>query len=67
MLEYIQEIKQNLSETYNFRAIKRSDGFILSICEDIPDGVYPMKIHGKVDNVAIIDGKINCCNFEDEK
>jgi hypothetical protein len=34
---------------------------------DIPDGVYPMKIDGKIDYVKIKCGKIFCCNFDAPK
>jgi len=30
----------------------------------VPDGVYPMEIDGKINNVRIENDKIFCCNFD---
>ena len=32
--------------------------------DNIPDGIYPMEINGRMDYVKIVNGIINCCNFE---
>lgn len=62
MLQYIRAIKINLRDQYKFVPSKVDCG---EPCfEHIPDGDYPMKIDGKLDNVKIIKGAINCCNFD---
>lgn len=64
MTEYINAIKRHLRDTYKFVPDK-----VLSNDEpcfnSIPDGEYPMIIDGKLDNVKITSGFINCCNFEE--
>jgi len=57
MTEYIQEIQKLLIDKYGFE--RGSNG-----CpQNVPDGEYPMKIDGKLDQVNIKDGKISSCNF----
>lgn len=56
---YIQEIQRQLIAVYGFKENPEKPGLPL----DVPDGEYPMTIEGKVDNVRIVNGTINCCNF----
>lgn len=62
MIEYINEIKRQLIEVYEFQEDSDKPGCPL----DVPDGEYPMTISGKLDKVRIENGAINCCNFEEE-
>lgn len=58
--DYIREIQRKLIGDYGFTENPDKPGIPL----DVPDGKYPMVINGKLDYVEIVDGKINCCNFE---
>lgn len=60
-LSYIDEIQRQLIETYGLTENPDKPGVPL----DVPDGYYPMIIERKLDHVRIVDGKINCCNFDD--
>lgn len=62
MTAYIKEIKKQFVSKYNFQP-SRMEGDE-PIFDSIPDGIYPMKIEGKIDNVKITNGTISCCNFE---
>jgi hypothetical protein len=64
MTDYIREIKSQFRDVYKFIPDRVVDGGEPCF-NNIPDGEYPMTIEGKLDNVKIIDGKINCCNFKD--
>jgi len=61
MTGYIQEIQRQLIEQYGIREDPVRPGVPL----DVPDGEYPMTIEGKLDHVRINNGKISCCNFEE--
>ena len=64
MTSYICEIKKQWRDVYGFtpsRMVGDEPCF-----DNIPDGEYPMVINGKKDNVKLIDGKINCCNWDKE-
>lgn len=61
MLEYIQEIKRQFIEVYNYPENPDAPGCPVGV----PDGDYPMTIRGKVDKVRIKDDKIFCCNFDE--
>lgn len=64
MIEYINAIKRKLIDQYGFPENPMVPGCVFG---DVPDGEYPMTINGKLDNVRIKDGKINCCNFDEVK
>lgn len=65
MTDYIREIKRQWRDVYGF--VPREGSLPEEpLFDNIPDGVYPMTIDGKVDQVRLIDGKISCCNFEEE-
>jgi hypothetical protein len=59
--EYIDEIQKKLITDYGFKAGPNG------LPANVPDGVYPMKIEGKLDKVRIENGRIYCCNFEEEE
>jgi len=61
MMEYILEVKRILRDEYGFVPLPGSTKAEPLL--DVPDGVYPMRIEGKLDNVRITKGKIYCCNF----
>ena len=65
MTTYIAEIHKALRDKYGFTPTSEQYG--MPLFDNIPDGTYPMEIDGKVDHVAITDGKIDCCNFEAER
>jgi len=60
MLEYIRAIKHYFRDFYGFKPDREVDG---EPCFAIPDGIYPMELEGKIDNVSITDDRIHCCKF----
>lgn len=62
MTAYIDEIKRQFITVYGFKENPEVPGSPL----DVPDGEYPMTIEGRVDHVKIVNGKINCGNFDPE-
>ena len=62
MIGYINEIKRQFRDTYNF--VPNGGTQHEPLFEFIPDGEYPMVIDGKTDNVKIVNGTISCCNFD---
>ena len=58
-IEYITEIQRQLIDKYGFEENPEKPGLPIGV----PDGKYPMKIEGKIDNVTVEGGFINCCNF----
>ncbi|MBX4211432.1 MAG: hypothetical protein KW806_01385 [Candidatus Yanofskybacteria bacterium] len=58
MTNYIGEIQRQLVEVYHFSTNEKG------LPTNVPDGEYPMTIEGKVDKVRIVNGGINCCNFD---
>ncbi len=61
MTNYINEIRKQLRDVYNFKPNGGNDNEPLF--DNIPNGEYPMTIDGKLDNVIVKDNKINCCNY----
>jgi len=61
MTNYISAIKRGLRDQYNCEQIGGTQEEPLVLAKD---GEYPMHIEGKLDNVLIKDGKINCCRFD---
>lgn len=61
MIAYINAIKRQMIDQYKFPEDPNNPGCVLG---NVPDGEYPMTIDGKLDNVKIKNGMINCCNFE---
>lgn len=65
MSDYIREIKKQFRDKYGFTPSRTVGG---EPCFDnIPDGNYPMRIEGKIDQVKITNGTISCCNFDKSK
>ena len=62
MTDYIREIQRQFVEVFGFEENPDQPGLPLNV----PDGEYPMTIEGKLDNVRVVDGKIHCCNFEEQ-
>lgn len=62
MTAYIDEIKRQFIEVYDFEEHPDKPG----VPVHVPDGDYPMTIDGKLDHVKIVNGRIDCCNFEEE-
>ena len=62
MTDYIREIQRQLISVYGYQEDADRKGVPL----DVPDGEYPMTIEGKLDHVRVVDGKISCCNFDEE-
>ena len=64
MIGYVQKVKQGLRDKYGFKPTggTKQD----PIFDNIPDGTYPMKINGKLDNVKVVDGKFHLCNWDEE-
>lgn len=60
MLAHIIEIQRQLVAEYGFKPRTDAPG----IPANVPDGIYPMTIKGKVDKVEIKNGMISCCNFD---
>jgi len=60
MTDYIREIQRQFIEVYNFPENPENPGLPMGVT----DGDYPMTIDGKLDQVKIVNGKINCCNFD---
>ncbi len=63
MIGYIRAVKRGLRDEHNFAPMPGSTDEEPLL--EVPDGEYPMTIHGKLDCVRIIEGKISCCNFEE--
>jgi hypothetical protein len=63
MTDYIRAVKCGFRDMYGFVPTGGTDGD--PTFESIPDGEYPMVIDGRLDRVAIVDGKIRCCNFDE--
>ena len=59
MTDYIAEIQKQFIDKYGFEENPEKPGLPIGV----PDGKYPMKIEGKIDNVTVEGGFINCCNF----
>jgi hypothetical protein len=57
--EYIKEIQRQFIDVYNFPASPENQ----DLPADVPDGVYPMTIQGRLDYVGVKDGYISCANF----
>lgn len=64
MLEYIRQIKIKFRDQYKFKPARTEGTEPVFAVGQIPDGEYPMKIDGKLDKVKVINGAINCCNFD---
>lgn len=62
MIGYINAIKRGFRDQHGI--IPTGGTIHEPLFEHIPDGEYPMEIDGKVDKVKIINGTINCCNFD---
>ncbi len=63
-LDYIDEIKRQLVDVYLFKGVKNPHNKVEYITQLIPDGIYPMIIKGKTDNVFIKEGMIYPYNFD---
>lgn len=59
---YIQEIQKRFITDFGFKENPEKPGLPM----DVPDGEYPMRVNGKLDRVEVINGKIRCCNFDED-
>jgi len=62
MFDYINKVRRGFRDQHGFKPASGTKEE--PIFDNIPDGVYPMDIDGKTDNVKILNGQISCCNFE---
>jgi hypothetical protein len=62
--KYVNAVKRGLRDVYGFEpeANLAGDEPIFAPGE-VPDGIYPLVIDGKVDIVSIEDGRIDCQNW----
>lgn len=60
MTDYIREIQKQLITKYGFPENPDEPGLPLNVV----DGEYPMTLFGKHDRVRVVNGSIDCCNFE---
>jgi hypothetical protein len=63
MFEYIAAVKRALRDTYPDKVRVIGGSAFDPLCQ-VPDGVYPVKVFGKLDHVKIENDNINCCNFD---
>jgi hypothetical protein len=56
---YVRQIQQKLITEYGFHEHAKHPG----VPTDVPDDIYPMEIDGRVDNVRVVQGHIEFCNF----
>ena len=63
MIDYIRAVKCGLRDEHGFTPLPGSSDED-PMFDNIPDGEYPMTIEGRLDRVRIINGSINCYNFE---
>lgn len=56
---YVTEIHRQFVDVFKLQEDPKKPDWPLHI----PDGIYPMNISGKVDNVLVEDGNIHYCNF----
>lgn len=61
MTEYISAVKRGLRDQHGFVPTGGTDAEPLF--DNIPDGLYPMDVDGRIDRVRIEAGRIYCCNF----
>lgn len=64
MTDYIRAVKRGLRDEHKFTTREGSSKDD-PVFDGIPDGKYPMTIEGRLDRVRLVDGKINCCNFDE--
>ncbi len=65
MTEYTKAVKRGFRDQLNMTPTGGTEEDPLF--NSIPDGVYPMTIDGKIDNVRIQDGGIICGKFADDE
>ena len=58
--DYISEIQRQFITVYGFKENPKKPGLPLHV----PDGKYQMIIENNLDNVEVVNGMINCCNFK---
>ncbi len=61
MIEYINAVKRGIRDQCG--VVPTGGTTDEPLFDNVPDGVYPMVIDGKLDHVRIEAGKIFCCNF----
>lgn len=64
MFKYITAIKRAFRDQHGFKPVGGTEHEPLL---NVPDGEYLCNIDGKKDLVKIINGGINCCNFQEEQ
>lgn len=65
MISYINELKRGFRDQHNFTPTGGTKNEPLF--DNIPDGIYPMTLEGKLDYVVLKNGGIYCCNFSQEE
>ena len=60
---YILEIKKQLRDTHHIKPTRMVGEEPLF--DDLPDGDYPMVIEGKLDRVRVVNGRFECCRFDE--
>lgn len=60
MTDYIREIQKKFITQYGFAENPDKPGLPIHV----PDGEYLMEIDSKLDLVKVVNGYINCCNFD---
>ncbi len=61
-IDYINAVKRGMRDQCGFVPTGGTDE--APLFKNVPDGVYPMTIEGRLDQVRIEGGRIYCCNFE---
>jgi hypothetical protein len=64
MTDYIRAVKRGFRDQHGFGPTGGTNDDPIFADGTIPDGEYPMEIDGKIDRVRLVDGSIDCCNFE---
>ena len=63
MTDYIRAVKKGLRDEHGFTPREGSSEDD-PVFDKVPDGEYPMTIEGRIDHVRIVNGGINCGNFD---
>ncbi len=64
MIEYTAAVKRGLRDVHGLTPTGGTDQE--PTFDNVPDGVYPMEIDGKLDRVRVADGSLFMGNFEED-
>ncbi len=64
MTDYISAVKRGLRDSHGFVSERTVGSEPIFADGQIPDGIYPVVIEGKIDYVRITGNAIHCCNYE---